>query len=122
MDRTMYSKNHMWVSYDKSDVCTLGLSEYALKKLGNIVFINLPSLEDILCENEIFGDVESIKTVSDLVSPVSGKVIEINEELLDNPEKLNEPGEKEWLVKIENVQTNEQLMNQDEYVRYVNQL
>ena len=95
-----YSKEHEWVKVE-GDTVTIGITEYAQGELGDIVFVELPETEDDIEESESFGSVESVKTVSELYAPVSGSVVEINEELEDSPEFVNEsPYEKAWMVKV----------------------
>ena len=96
-----YSKEHEWVKVDWN-VVTIGITEYAQGELGDIVFVELPDVDDEINEGDTFGSVESVKTVSELYAPVSGKIIETNEELEDSPEFVNEsPFEKAWMVKVE---------------------
>ena len=82
-----YSKDHEWVKFE-GDTAIIGISDFAQDALGDVVFINLPGEGDEVTASESFGDVESVKAVSDLISPVSGVVLEINEELEDSPENL----------------------------------
>ena len=84
-----YSKSHEWIKME-GDVAVIGISDFAQDALGDVVFINLPEEGDSVAAGEAFGDVESVKAVSDLISPVSGAVCAVNEELLDAPELLNE--------------------------------
>lgn len=96
-----YSKEHEWVKVD-GNVVTIGITEYSQGELGDIVFVELPDVDDEINEGDTFGSVESVKTVSELYAPVSGKIIETNEELEDSPEFVNEsPFEKAWMVKVE---------------------
>lgn len=96
-----YSKEHEWVKVD-GNVVTIGITEYAQGELGDIVFVELPDVDDEINEGDTFGSVESVKTVSELYAPVSGKIIETNEELEDSPEFVNEsPFEKAWMIKVE---------------------
>lgn len=96
-----YSKEHEWVKVEGNTV-TIGITEYAQGELGDIVFVELPEVVDEINEGDTFGSVESVKTVSELYAPVSGKVVESNEELEDSPEFVNEsPYEKAWMVKVE---------------------
>ncbi len=96
-----YSKEHEWVKVEGNTV-TIGITEYAQGELGDIVFVELPEVDDEINEGDTFGSVESVKTVSELYAPVSGKVVESNEELEDSPEFVNEsPYEKAWIVKVE---------------------
>ncbi|AVP36565.1 glycine cleavage system protein GcvH [Staphylococcus felis] len=96
-----YSKEHEWVKVD-GNVALIGITDFAQSELGDIVFVELPEVDDEVSEGETFGSVESVKTVSELYSPVSGKIIEVNEDLEDEPEAVNEsPYEKAWMVKVE---------------------
>ncbi|MCE5096587.1 glycine cleavage system protein GcvH [Staphylococcus devriesei] len=96
-----YSKEHEWVKVE-GNTATIGITEYAQGELGDIVFVELPDVDDEINEGDTFGSVESVKTVSELYAPVSGKVVEINDELEDSPEFVNEsPYEKAWMVKVE---------------------
>lgn len=96
-----YSKEHEWVKVE-GNVATIGITEYAQSELGDIVFVELPETDDEINEGDTFGSVESVKTVSELYAPISGKIVEVNEELEDSPEFVNEsPYEKAWMVKVE---------------------
>ena len=97
-----YSKDHEWMK-DEDGVVVIGISDFAQDALGDVVFVNLPGEGDEVTAGEAFGDVESVKAVSDLVSPVTGTVCAVNEELLDEPEKLNKAPYDAWLIKVENV-------------------
>lgn len=109
-----FSKNHLWLKTDRN-TAEIGLTDYAAEKLGNIVFVNLPDVGEGLSAGERFGDVESVKTVSDLISPVDGEVIEVNEALLDEPEIISENPSEVWLIKarVENIPDG--LMTAEEY-------
>ena len=109
-----YSKSHEWVKTE--DALTLvGISDFAQDALGDVVFINLPGEGDQVTAGEAFGDVESVKAVSDLVSPVTGVVAAINEELLDAPEMLNSDPYGAWIMKVENVTESEELLDASDY-------
>lgn len=96
-----YSEEHEWVKNEDGKV-RIGISDFAQSELGDIVFVELPEVGDEVTLNEPFGSVESVKTVSELYAPVSGKVVEVNEELSDNPEFVNEsPYEKAWMIVVE---------------------
>ncbi|AKG73246.1 glycine cleavage system protein GcvH [Salinicoccus halodurans] len=96
-----YSEDHEWVKQEDGKV-RLGITEFAQSELGDIVFVELPSEGDEITKGESFGSVESVKTVSELYAPLSGTVVEINEELEDSPELVNEsPYEGAWMVVIE---------------------
>ena len=95
-----YSKEHEWVKIE-NNVATVGITEYAQNELGDIVFVELPETDDELNEGDTFGSVESVKTVSELYAPISGKIVEVNEELEDSPEFVNEsPYEKHGWLKL----------------------
>lgn len=97
----LYSKEHEWVKKEDGKV-RIGVTDFAQDELGDIVFVELPEIGDSLELDEPFGSVESVKTVSELYAPVSGKVVEVNEELEDSPELVNEsPHEKAWMVVVE---------------------
>ena len=113
-----YSKSHEWVKED-GDVCVIGLTDYAQSELGDLVFINLPEVGDEVTVGEAFADVESVKAVSDVFSPVSGVVTEINEELLDAPESINETPYDAWFVKVGEVKEKEELLDADAYKAFV---
>ncbi len=112
-----YSKDHEWVRMD-GNVAVIGISDFAQSELGDVVFVNLPAVGDSTTAGEPFGDVESVKAVSDLVSPASGTVCEINEELLDAPEKVNEDPYGAWMIKVENVGDTEELLNAADYEKF----
>ena len=109
-----YSKSHEWIKMD-GDVAVIGISDFAQDALGDLVFVNLPEIGDEVTAGEAFGDVESVKAVSDLISPVTGTVCEINEELLDAPEKLNEDPYGAWIIKVDNVAGTEDLLDPAAY-------
>ena len=114
----LYSKSHEWVK--EEDGCLLiGLTDYAQTELGDLVFINLPEEGDEVETGESFADVESVKAVSDVFSPVSGEVSKINEELLDAPELINEAPYETWLIKVTNVTDKEELLSAEEYEAFV---
>ena len=109
-----YSKSHEWVRMD-GDVAVIGISDFAQDALGDLVFVNLPQVGDEVTAGEAFGDVESVKAVSDLMSPVTGTVCEINEALLDAPEELNNDPFGAWIIKVENVTDTEELLDAAAY-------
>ena len=109
-----YSKTHEWVDM-VSGIATVGISDFAQDALGDVVFVNLPAEGDSVAAGDAFGDVESVKAVSDLVSPVTGTVCAVNEELLDAPEKLNSDPYGAWLIKVEEVSGTEELLDAAAY-------
>ncbi|MCQ2479391.1 MAG: glycine cleavage system protein GcvH [Clostridia bacterium] len=112
-----YSKTHEWVK-DEDGVITIGLSDFAQEELGDIVFINLPMEGDEVVAGEAFADVESVKAVSDVYSPVTGVVEAINEELMDNPALVNEAPYDAWFVKVSEVTDTEDLLDADAYAEF----
>ena len=109
-----YSRSHEWVK-NENGVYTIGISDFAQQALGDVVFVNLPAEGDAVSAGEAFGDVESVKAVSDLVSPVSGSICAVNEELADAPELLNSEPYGAWIIKVENVCDTEELLSAADY-------
>ena len=109
-----YSKSHEWVKVEDG-VTVVGISDFAQNALGDVVFVNLPAEGDGVTAGDAFGDVESVKAVSDLVSPVTGTVCAVNEELLDAPELLNSDPYGAWLIEVENVEGSEELLDAAAY-------
>ena len=100
-DNLKYTKDHEWVMLD-GKVATVGITDFAQSELGDIVYIEVDTVDEELNKDEVFGTVEAVKTVSDLFLPVSGKIIEFNESLNDNPEKVNDsPYGEGWIIKVE---------------------
>lgn len=104
--------SHEW--FNKKDN-TLGISDHAQKELGDIVFVELPEVGDMVVKGESFANVESVKAVSDVFSPVSGEVVEVNEEAMDSPELINENAFATWLIKVKDAEGAEDLMDIDQY-------
>ena len=115
-----YSKSHEWVKMD-GDVAVIGISDFAQDALGDVVFINLPGEGDEAVAGETFGDVESVKAVSDLVSPVSGTITAVNEALADAPETLNADPYGAWIIKVEGVTATEELLDAAAYEAFCQQ-
>lgn len=113
-----YVKSHEWVK-EEGDVIVVGISDYAQDALGDIVFVNLPEEGDDVSIGDAFADVESVKAVSDIFSPVEGTVKEVNEELVDNPALINEAPYDAWLIKVENVSEKEDVMDADAYEKFI---
>lgn len=109
-----YSKSHEWVKME-GDVAVVGITDYAQDALGDVVFINLPQEGDAVNAGESLGDVESVKAVSDVICPVSGTVCAVNEELADAPEQLNSDPYGAWIIKVEGITEQEDLMDAEEY-------
>ena len=109
-----YSKSHEWI-LEEDGVFTIGLTDYAQNALGDIVFINLPEEGDGVTAGESFSDVESVKAVSDVFSPVTGTVTAVNEALLDDPAPGNEAPYEAWLIKVSEVSDTEELLDAEGY-------
>ncbi|MBR4018391.1 MAG: glycine cleavage system protein GcvH [Clostridia bacterium] len=109
-----YSKSHEWVKME-GDVAVIGISDFAQNALGDVVFVNLPSVGDAVEAGAAFGDVESVKAVSDLVSPVSGEIVEVNEALADAPEALNSDPYGSWIIKVSGITDTEELLDAAAY-------
>ena len=109
-----YSKSHEWVKME-GDVAVIGITDFAQDALGDLVFINLPEEGDAVTAGEAFSDVESVKAVSDVFSPVTGEVCAVNEELMDNPALINEAPYEAWLIKVNNVSDTEELLDAAAY-------
>ena len=109
-----YTRSHEWLLVEDG-VATIGLTDFAQDALGDIVFVNLPQPGDEVNAGEAFGDVESVKAVSDVISPVSGVVLEVNEELVDNPALVNEDPYGAWLIQVEQMTDEEELLDAAAY-------
>ena len=116
-----YTKDHEWVEVNGNQA-RVGITDYAQGELGDIVYVEIETLDERLEKEEVFGSVEAVKTVSDLFLPVSGKVIEINQNLEDNPELINEdPYEKGWIIRmeIENLEELKDLLDSESYKKLI---
>ena len=112
-----YTKDHEWVSVE-GNIATVGITDFAQSELGDIVYVEVDTLDETLNKDEVFGTVEAVKTVSDLFLPMSGKIVEFNESLSDTPESINEsPYEQGWIIKVEVSNPDEinDLLNSDDY-------
>jgi glycine cleavage system H protein len=110
-----YTKSHEWVRLTGANTCEIGLTDYAQHELGDIVFVNLPQAGDKLTTGSSFADVESVKAVSDIYSPIDGEVIEINESVLDAPEKVNQAPYETWLIKAKGTFKDGELLSAADY-------
>lgn len=112
----LYAKSHEWVKWNDDNSALIGISDFAQNELGDLVFVNLPAVGDKIVAGEIFADVESVKAVSDIYSPISGIVAEVNEALLDNPALINENAAEAWFIRVDDVSAKaDGLMTEDEY-------
>ncbi|RAP27980.1 glycine cleavage system protein GcvH [Candidatus Marinamargulisbacteria bacterium SCGC AG-343-D04] len=119
-----YTEDHEWI-YTENNVSTIGISKFAADELGEIVFVELPEKDSTLTNKDEFGTLESVKTVSSLYSPASGKIIDTNTSLEDDPGIVNQsPQEKGWLIKLELSDKSEldSLMSYDEYKTFLDTL
>jgi len=117
-----YSETHEWVMLPKKGDAVIGITDYAVKQLSDLVHLELPKVGDTLEAGTPFGEVESVKTVADLVSPVSGKVTAVNKEVIDNPDILHEePYEDGWLIKVKVTEKADldSLMDAKEYQEFI---
>tara|TARA_Y100001970_G_scaffold53867_1_gene68284 strand:+ start:1941 stop:2315 length:375 start_codon:yes stop_codon:yes gene_type:complete len=102
-----YTKDHEWISID-GDYAFVGITNFAQKELGDIVFVEIESLEQEIKSGEVFGSVEAVKTVSDLFMPMTGEIIEVNQKIIDYPELVNsDPYGEGWMIKIKIFDSNE---------------
>ena len=109
-----YTKDHEWIKME-GDIAVIGISDFAQDALGDVVFINLPEVGDTVTAGESFSDVESVKAVSDVNSPVTGVIVEVNEDLADSPENLNSDPYGSWIIKVEQITETEDLMDAAAY-------
>lgn len=117
-----YTKEHEWVRAESGTLMVVGITEFAANELGDVVFVELPNVGDEVAATEQFGEIESVKAVSELYSPVSGAVVERNEKLADTPEMVNESAyEAGWMIKIEISDKSQldALMSADEYEKFL---
>ena len=122
IENYFYTKSHEWIQLLDDGTALIGLSDYAQSELGDLVFVNLPEVGDDLISGEMFADVESVKAVSDVFAPMNGKVVEINEELLNAPQKINEDPYGAWFVKVEGEVKPETLLDASAYQEYLSEL
>ena len=113
-----YVKSHEWIRME-GDTAVIGISDYAQDALGDLVFVNLPEAGDSVTLGEAFGDVESVKAVSDVYSPLTGVVDAINDNLLDTPEAINEAPYDAWFIKVSDITDKEELMDAGAYEAFL---
>ena len=121
VEKCKYTEDHEWVYLDE-EIATIGISNHAIEELGEIVYVELPDKESSVEQSEEFGTIESVKTVSSLFAPVSGKVVDTNDHLGDSPNLINDsPYEEGWLIKVEinNIDDYEKLMTYEEYQTFL---
>ena len=118
-----YSKEHEWVLVE-DDVAIIGITEFAQGELGDIVFVELPEVGEKISKDDPFGSLESVKAVSDIFAPISGSVVEINDDLKENPETVNEdPYGDGWMIKVQMTDLDElkDLMSSQDYAEFIEQ-
>ncbi len=116
-----YTKDHEWVSIE-GDIATVGITDFAQKELGDIVYVEVETLDQTLDKDEVFGTVEAVKTVSDLFLPLTGEIFEFNDSLESDPEKVNtDPYGDGWMIKlkIKNISEVEELLSSEEYTALI---
>jgi glycine cleavage system H protein len=120
-ENLMYTSEHEWVEIN-GKIATIGITDFAQSELGDIIFLEFPNVDESFNNGDIFGTIEAVKTVSDMYMPITGKVIEINEDLNDTPEQVNEdPYKNGWMVKIELEDSADQskLMDAESYIELI---
>jgi len=123
LDDLRYTESHEWVKVD-GNIAYVGISDFAQHELGDIVHVELPEVNEKVNAGEPLGNLETVKTVEDIISPISGNVVETNVDLFDSPELINNsPYDDGWLIKVEfkNIEEIEKLMTADEYRKMINQ-
>lgn len=115
----LYTKTHEWIKKNDDGTVYVGLTDFAQSELGDLVFVNLPMEGDAVTAEESFADVESVKAVSDVNSPVSGTVVAVNEEVVDSPVKINETPYEAWLVQVGEIEDTAETMTADEYAAFL---
>ena len=122
LDNFKFTKEHEWVNME-GDIGTIGISDFAQKEFGDIVYVELPSVGEKFKKGDACANIESVKAVDDIYTPISGEIIEVNDELDDNPENINkDPYGKGWIfkIKIEDKKEIENLMNNNQYNDFLN--
>ena len=114
-----YTKTHEWVLFSDEKTAKIGITDYAQQELGDLVYVNLPAEGDAVTAGGSFAEVESVKAVSDVYSPVSGTTLAANEELADAPQKINEAPYDAWFVEVGDITDTEELMDAAAYEAYV---
>ena len=114
-----YTRTHEWVKFSDDGTALIGITDCAQDQLGDLVFVNLPLAGDPVTAGETFADVESVKAVSDVVSPVTGEVEEANETLADEPQRMNQAPYDSWFVKVKDITDRTELMDAETYEAYL---
>ena len=115
LENLNYAKTHEWVDFTGDTTARIGISDFAQQELGDLVFINLPEVGDTVTAGDAFGDVESVKAVSDILSPVTGVISAVNQDVLDHPESINETPYDSWFIEVTDIAGKSELMTASEY-------
>ncbi len=118
LENLRYAKTHEWVDFLTDRTARIGISDFAQQALGDLVFINLPEEGDAVIAGQTFGDLESVKAVSDINSPVSGTVSAVNQAVLDQPELINENPYENWFIEVSEITAEAELMTASEYEEF----
>ena len=121
-DNLLYTEEHEWALFGKDDVVVIGITDYAQNQLGDIIFIEFPKIGEHISSGDIFGEIEAVKTVSELYAPISGSIIEVNIALEEKPDLVNnDPFGDGWIIKINSTNPDEKktLMDSDAYEEFV---
>jgi glycine cleavage system H protein len=124
MFETKYTKDHEWISLDASGISTIGITDYAVHALGDLVFIELPKVGNKYAKGKDFSVVESVKTASEIYTPISGEVVEVNSAMADNVDLLKEPQSHSWIAKFkfDNNAELADLLTKDQYDAHVKEI
>jgi len=118
LENLNYAETHEWVDFLNDTTARIGISDFAQHELGDLVFINLPEVGDSVTAGDAFGDVESVKAVSDIISPISGVISAVNQDVLDRPESINESPYDSWFIEVEEISGKSDLMTASEYEEF----
>jgi len=116
-----YTKTHEWIEFTDDGKAKVGITDFAQQELGDIVYVNLPDVGSVFEAEEVFADIESVKTAEDIYTPVGGTVVAVNEELIDKPELVNTNAFEAWFVELDGVSESDGLMNSVEYENYISE-
>ncbi len=121
-EELLYAKSHEWVKKEEDGTYTIGITDYAQDALGDLVFVNLPEEGDEVTKEEAFADVESVKAVSDVFSPVTATIEAVNEEIVDDPSSINSDPYGAWFIKVSNITDHEEFLSAKEYEEFIKTL
>lgn len=117
-ENLLYTKTHEWVDYQNDATALVGITDFAQHALGDLVFVNLPAPGDTVTKEAVIADVESVKAVSDIISPITGKVDAVNEKLLDAPDSINTDPYGSWLVRVTDITDKRELLDAEAYAKF----